>query len=71
MDGRRGNNCPGYVPGSLYWNLGMGCDPGQVLDDDEAMRNMSHLGHTIAWLGTAIASVSETTPFPKLAVELH
>jgi multimeric flavodoxin WrbA len=59
------------VPGSLYWNLGVGCDKGQVLDDDEAMRNMSHLGQTIAWLGTAIASVSKTSPFPKLAVELH
>ena len=59
------------VPGSIYWNLGMGTDKGQVLDDDEAMRNMSHLGQTIAWLGAAIASVSHTSPFPKLAVELH
>jgi multimeric flavodoxin WrbA len=59
------------VPGSLYWNMGMGCDKGEVLDDDEAMRNMSHLGQTIAWLGTAMASVSNTSPFPKLAVELN
>ncbi len=59
------------VPGSLYWNLGMGLDKGEVLDDDEAMRNMTHLGQTIAWLGTAIASVSDTFPFPKLAVELR
>ncbi|MFZ2197552.1 MAG: hypothetical protein WAV13_07465 [Thermodesulfovibrionales bacterium] len=53
------------------WNLGVGCDKGQVLNDDEAMRNMSHLGQTIAWLGTAIASVADTSHFPKLAVELH
>lgn len=59
------------VPGSLYWNLGMGLNKGEVLDDDEAMRNMSHLGQTIAWLGTAIASVSDTCPFPKIAVELR
>jgi len=59
------------VPGSLYWNLGKERDKGEVLDDDEAMRNMSHLGQTIAWLGTAIASVPDATPFPKLAVELH
>jgi multimeric flavodoxin WrbA len=59
------------VPGSLYWNLGMGCDKGEVLDDDEAMRNMSHLGQTIAWLGAAMTSVPDATPFPKLAVELH
>jgi multimeric flavodoxin WrbA len=58
------------VPGSLYWNLGMGLDKGDVLDDDEAMRNMSHLGQTIAWLGKAIASVSDASPFPKVAVEL-
>lgn len=59
------------VPGSLYWNIGIGCDKGQVLGDEEAMRNMNHLGQTIAWLGKAIESVSDTSPFPKLAVELH
>lgn len=59
------------VPGSIYWNLGLGTDKGEVGGDEEAMRNMSHLGQTIAWLGTALASVPETSPFPKLAVELH
>jgi len=59
------------VPGSLYWNLGMGCLKGEVLGDDEAMRNMSHLGQTIAWLGAAISSISDSDPFPKFAVELH
>jgi hypothetical protein len=58
------------VPGSLYWNLGMGRDKGEVLGDEEAMRNMSHLGQTIAWLGKAIASVSDASPFPQLGVEL-
>jgi multimeric flavodoxin WrbA len=57
------------VPGSLYWNLGMGLEKGQVLDDEEAMRNMKHLGQAIAWLGKAIASVSDATPFPKYSVE--
>jgi len=33
---------------------------GEVNSDEEAMRNMSHLGQTIAWLGTAIASIPET-----------
>jgi multimeric flavodoxin WrbA len=59
------------VPGSIYWNLGIGCDKKEVLDDEEGMRNMRHLGQTIAWLGSAIASISDTSPFPKLAVELH
>ena len=59
------------VPGSIYWNLGLGTDKGDVSGDEEAMRNMSHLGQTIAWLGAAINSVPDTSPFPKLAVELH
>lgn len=59
------------VPGSLYWNLGMGLDKGEVLGDDEAMQNMTHLGQTIAWLGKAIASVPDASPFPKVAVELR
>lgn len=59
------------VPGSLYWNLGMGREKGEVLGDDEGMRNMGHLGQTIAWLGKAIASVPDDSPFPKLAVELR
>jgi multimeric flavodoxin WrbA len=58
------------VPGSLYWNLGMGLDKGDVLGDNEALRNMAHLGQAIAWLGKAMASHSETEPFPKAAVEL-
>jgi multimeric flavodoxin WrbA len=58
------------VPGSLYWNLGMGCLKGEVLGDDEAMRNMSHLGQTIAWLGKAIASIPDTFPIPPYNVEV-
>ncbi len=59
------------VPGSLYWNLGMGFDKGDVLNDDEAMRNMNHLGQSIAWLGKAMASMSAESPFPKVSVELR
>lgn len=59
------------VPGSLYWNFGLGTGKGEVGDDDEAMRNMNHLGRTIAWLGAAMSSASVATPFPKVAVELH
>jgi multimeric flavodoxin WrbA len=59
------------VPGSLYWNMGVGCDKKEVLGDEEGMRNITHLGQTIAWLGAAIDSALETSPFPKVAVELH
>jgi multimeric flavodoxin WrbA len=59
------------VPGSLYWNLGMGLHKGEVLDDDEALRNTSHLGRTIDWLGKAMGAAAQATPFPKAAVELR
>ena len=59
------------VPGSIYWNLGLGLDKGDVLGDDEAMRNMNHLGQTIAWLGKAIASIPDAFPIPPYNVELR
>jgi multimeric flavodoxin WrbA len=58
------------VPGSIYWNFGIGRDKGEVLGDDEAMRNMNHLGRGIAWLGKAIASASDAFPIPPYNVEL-
>jgi hypothetical protein len=42
------------VPGSTYWNLGYGREKGEVANDNEALRNMTDLGQTIAWLGAAI-----------------
>ncbi len=59
------------VPGSIYWNMGVGCDKKEVLGDEEGMRNMEHLGQTIAWLGKGMASASSSSPFPKLTVDLH
>jgi len=41
-----------------------------VLGDEEAIKNMNHLGQTIALLGTAMAAASETSPYLKAAVEL-
>jgi len=52
------------IPGSLYWNVGVGQHKGQVLEDEEAMRNMDHLGRTIAWLGLGLKAAAETEPFP-------
>ncbi len=43
------------VPGSTYWNLGIGRDIGQVESDQEGIENMEDLGRRIAWL------VSKTT----------
>jgi multimeric flavodoxin WrbA len=38
------------VPGSTYWNFGVGLEAGDVADDDEATQNMHDLGEMIVWL---------------------
>ncbi len=38
------------VPGSIYWNLGMGLGKGEVADDAEGMETMRQLGRNMAWL---------------------
>jgi multimeric flavodoxin WrbA len=38
------------VPGSSYWNLGIGRQPGEVKNDGEGMQTMSNLGKNMAWL---------------------
>ena len=38
------------VPGSTYWNFGLGREPGEVLADEEALANMRDLGEQIVWL---------------------
>jgi multimeric flavodoxin WrbA len=50
------------VPGSIYWNLGIGLAPGDVEKDAEAMANMENLGQTIHWLGSAIQPHKDSFP---------
>ena len=38
------------VPGSTYWNMGLGAAPLDVLDDEEGLKNMKDLGEQIVWL---------------------
>lgn len=38
------------VPGSSYWNIGIGREKGEVLKDEEGMRTMKVLGENMAWL---------------------
>lgn len=42
------------VPGSTYWNIGIGRDKEEVKADEEGMANMRHLGQVIDWLGRAV-----------------
>ncbi len=41
--------CEMIIVGSTYWNFGIGMEPGDVLNDREAMANMKNLGENIAW----------------------
>lgn len=38
------------VPGSSYWNMGIGRNPGEVASDEEGIRTMETLGQNMAWL---------------------
>jgi multimeric flavodoxin WrbA len=38
------------VPGSSYWNVGVGLSKGDVEKDEEGMKTMEDLGRNMAWL---------------------
>jgi multimeric flavodoxin WrbA len=38
------------VPGSSYWNLGIGREKGEVEQDEEGIKTMKTLGENMAWL---------------------
>ncbi len=38
------------MPGSSYWNIGVGRDPGDVQKDAEGIQTMRDLGRNMAWL---------------------
>ena len=38
------------IPGSSYWNIAIGRDPGEVLKDEEGIQTMKTLGQNMAWL---------------------
>jgi multimeric flavodoxin WrbA len=38
------------VPGSSYWNIGFGLQPGEASNDAEGLETMQNLGKNMAWL---------------------
>ena len=38
------------IPGSCYWNMGIGREKGEVESDEEGIKTMSVLGQNMAWL---------------------
>ncbi len=57
------------VPGSTYWNMGLGLDKGEVKEDAEGLNNMLNLGETIAWLGKVMKPHLDTFPDTKTTFE--
>ena len=43
------------IPGSSYWNIGIGREPGEVEKDEEGIRTMKTLGRNMAWLLKKVA----------------
>ncbi|HUI56427.1 MAG TPA: flavodoxin family protein [Bryobacteraceae bacterium] len=44
------------VPGSCYWNIGIGREMGEVEKDEEGIRTMQVLGRNMAWLVKKLAA---------------
>jgi multimeric flavodoxin WrbA len=38
------------MPGAIYWNLGIGRNPGELLKDEEGVATFRSLGGNMAWL---------------------
>jgi len=38
------------IPGSSYWNIAIGRQAGEVMNDNEGMQTMTNLGTNMAWL---------------------
>jgi multimeric flavodoxin WrbA len=48
------------VPGSSYWNIGIGREIGEVEKDEEGVATMHALGRNMAWLMKALAAAAGT-----------
>ena len=44
------------IPGSSYWNMGIGRNPGEVKNDAEGIQTMKTLGRNMAWLLKKLSS---------------
>jgi len=53
------------VPGSTYWNIGIGHDKGDVAEDAEGLANMDNLGKTIDWLAKCMKPHMDSFPKPE------
>ncbi len=47
------------IPGSSYWNIGIGREIGDVEKDEEGVQTMRTLGRNMAWLMKALAAAKQ------------
>lgn len=50
------------VPGSCYWNVGIGLEPGDVESDEEGRNIMKVLGRNMAWLLKRVSDPAGNKP---------
>jgi multimeric flavodoxin WrbA len=50
------------IPGSSYWNIGIGREKGEVENDTEGIETMKTLGRNMAWLMKRIAGKEKGRP---------
>lgn len=50
------------MPGSTYWNLGIGREKEEVTKDAEGLRNMENLGNMINWLAKNLRPDMDSFP---------
>jgi multimeric flavodoxin WrbA len=51
------------IPGSSYWNIGIGWELGEVENDAEGIRTMKVLGQNMAWLLQTVAEAKKEEAF--------
>jgi multimeric flavodoxin WrbA len=51
------------VPGSIYWNMGVGREKGEVEKDEEGLRTMKVLGENMAWLLIKLQEKEQSVKF--------
>lgn len=51
-----------FVVGSTYWNMVYGMNIGDVMQDEEGVRNMRNLGVNMAWLMETVERGTNETP---------
>lgn len=53
------------VPGSSYWNIGIGREAGAVESDEEGLRTMATLGQNMAWVLKALCRTTAASLLGK------